>query len=295
VEEESSNTEAEDTPLTSLLKDGKIDYCKVMGNYQFSTASIDYSKHHYVSQILSSEKMSAKSKKMIRLMSEMSALSSSLPLSESSSVFARCDQSRLDVMKVMIVGPQGTPYENGLFEFDIFFNQNYPQAPPDVNLCTTGGGTVRFNPNLYECGKVCLSLLGTWSGGVEEQWNPSQSTLLQVLVSAQSLILVPEPFFNEPGWEVYRGTHYGDDQSGGYSENIRVQTMQHAMIGQLRNPPPEFADVVALHFWLKKDEILKQCERWRQSSNTMKTQMEATITNLTAELLKLPRPAQLPG
>lgn len=35
-----------------------------------------------------------------------------------------------------------------------------------VNLQTTGKGTVRFNPNLYNCGKVCLSLLGTslnWS------------------------------------------------------------------------------------------------------------------------------------
>ena len=29
-----------------------------------------------------------------------------------------------------------------------------------VNLQTTGGGSVRFNPNLYNCGKVCLSLLG---------------------------------------------------------------------------------------------------------------------------------------
>ena len=33
-----------------------------------------------------------------------------------------------------------------------------------------GSGTVRFNPNLYQNGKVCLSLLGTWSGGVDEQW-----------------------------------------------------------------------------------------------------------------------------
>ena len=41
----------------------------------------------------------------------------------------------------------------------------YPQVPPDVNSRTNGGGRVRFNPNLYNCGKVCLSLLGTWSGG----------------------------------------------------------------------------------------------------------------------------------
>jgi ubiquitin-protein ligase len=35
----------------------------------------------------------------------------------------------------------------------------------------------RLNPNLYHDGKVCLSLLGTWSG---PGWVPGQSTLLQV-------------------------------------------------------------------------------------------------------------------
>jgi hypothetical protein len=37
-----------------------------------------------------------------------------------------------------------------------------PPARPCVQctLLTTGHGTVRFNPNLYNCGKVCLSLLG---------------------------------------------------------------------------------------------------------------------------------------
>ena len=44
----------------------------------------------------------------------------------------------------------------------------------------TGGGTVRFNPNLYNCGKVCLSLLGTWSGGKGEGWDMNSSTALQV-------------------------------------------------------------------------------------------------------------------
>ena len=43
-----------------------------------------------------------------------------------------------------------------------------------------GGATVRFNPNLYNCGKVCLSLLGTWSGAKGETWDPSASSTLQV-------------------------------------------------------------------------------------------------------------------
>jgi hypothetical protein len=45
-----------------------------------------------------------------------------------------------------------------------------------VHFLTTGGGSVRFNPNLYNGGDVCLSLLGTWPG---PGWQPGQSTLLQ--------------------------------------------------------------------------------------------------------------------
>ena len=79
-----------------------------------------------------------------------------------------------------------------------------------MNLQTTGQGSVRFNPNLYNCGKVCLSLLGTWDGERGETWDPACSTVLQVIVSIQSLILVPQPYFNEPSFEQDMGTPMGD-------------------------------------------------------------------------------------
>jgi hypothetical protein len=67
---------------------------------------------------------------------------------------------------------------------------------------TTGQGQFRFNPNLYANGKVCLSLLGTWSGGAKgEEWNAKTSTTLQVCVSIMGLIMVTHPFYNEPGYE----------------------------------------------------------------------------------------------
>ena len=44
---------------------------------------------------------------------------------------------------------------------------------------------MRFNPNLYNCGKVCLSLLGTWSGGRGEGWDAHSSSALQARPRAQ--------------------------------------------------------------------------------------------------------------
>ena len=50
-----------------------------------------------------------------------------------------------------------------------------------------------MNPNLYEEGKVCLSILGTWAGDKSESWSAARSSLLQAFVSIQGLVLVKEP------------------------------------------------------------------------------------------------------
>ena len=41
-----------------------------------------------------------------------------------------------------------------MFEFDLYFPNGYPKCPPKVKFRTTGAGSVRFNPNLYNEGKV---------------------------------------------------------------------------------------------------------------------------------------------
>lgn len=93
-----------------------------------------------------------------------------------------------------MIGPVDTPYEDGLFAFDIHLPDTYPAAPPNVHYISHT--RERLNPNLYVEGKVCLSLLGTWHGHGSELWSVG-SSLLQVLVSIHSLVLNAEPYFNE--------------------------------------------------------------------------------------------------
>ncbi len=109
---------------------------------------------------MSSTSQTSAGKRTRRLAQEIVTLSTSLPLSLSSSVFLRNADERLDVMKVLITGPVDTPYSCGCFEFDVYFPQDYPGVPMSMNLQTTGNRSVRFNPNLYEEGKVCLSMRG---------------------------------------------------------------------------------------------------------------------------------------
>ena len=161
-----------------------------------------------------------------------------------------------------------------------------------VQLRTTGNGAVRFNPNLYNCGKVCLSLLGTWEG---PSWDPTSSTLLQVLVSIQALILVPDPYFNEPGHEASMRSSNGKSSSETYNRSIRPMTVQHAMLGQLK-PCMEsggneylsgvsnnssnifvFGDIIRKHFLIKKAFILKQLREWKLETTSAGLQLNKLL------------------
>ena len=205
---------------------------------------------------------------MIRLAQELADLSNSLPYEHTNAIFIRVDKSKADLMKVMIMGSSQTPYAHGAFEFDAYFEDTYPNGPPKINLCTTGGGNVRFNPNLYNNGKVCLSLLGTWQGRGGENWDPKLSTFLQVLLSIQSLIMTEDIYYNEPGLEVHAGTVQGEMENEGYSNVVRYCNIKYAMIEQMRNPPKGFETVVRRHFYLKKAEILAEAKQWIELAKT---------------------------
>ncbi|KAI6886565.1 hypothetical protein KC334_g15627, partial [Hortaea werneckii] len=156
---------------------------------------------------------------------------------------------------VLIVGPRGSPYENGLWEFDLLCGLDFPNKPPTLHFKTTDGGTVGCNPNLYPCGKVCLSLLGTWSG---EPWKAGQSTILQILVSIQAMIFCDEPWCNEPGRENQAETL----QSKEYSRGLRPHTIKAAMLDWMANKETVWSEVVRRHFEIHENEIVACVDEW---------------------------------
>ena len=142
-----------------------------------------------------------------------------------------------------------------VFAFDLQLPAAYPKEPPAMHY-HSWGITERLNPNLYENGKVCLSLLGTWSG---PGWDPESSTVLQLLVSLQGLVLVDKPYYNEPGNEKHAGTLEGEQQARSYNENAKLLSLQ-ATISAAKRPPAPFRAVLVEHFKAHADAMAKDLE-----------------------------------
>lgn len=114
------------------------------------------------------------------------------PLTENGIYYIHDDT---DMMKgyALIIGPSDTPYFGGNYFFEITYPYDYPHSPPKVKYCTNGNN-IRFNPNLYKCGKVCISLLNTWRG---DQWTSCQS--ISTILLTLCTLLCNNPLLNEPG------------------------------------------------------------------------------------------------
>ncbi len=267
-------------PVTEIVisSDNKEAYCQAMKKLQFGNYDIP-SAHRFMKYKDQKPSQTA----LMRILSEISSFKKDLPLNWESTIWTRVPKSNFHLFSFLISGPKDTPYENGLFEFHGYLPSDYPNTVPQVLLHTTGGGKVRFNPNLYDSGKVCLSILGTWSGQAGESWNPKTSTFLQVMVSIQSLILVEQPYFNEPGWEREMHTEKGKAASAMYSEERMPSTIKLAMTEMIKNPPNGFEEVVRTHFKMKKDEIINRTLIWEQKA----TKHQQTIKANRAELIDL--------
>jgi ubiquitin-protein ligase len=112
----------------------------------------------------------------------------------SNGIFIEFDETDILKAKALIIGPKDTIYDNAYLFFTIEFPKNYPFSPPILTYKSQN--KVRIHPNIYVNGKVCLSILGTWSG---PSWTHTMD-ITTVLLTIQSL-LDNNPLANEPGYE----------------------------------------------------------------------------------------------
>ena len=177
----------------------------------------------------------------------------------------------------LIIGPPDTPYEGGYYLFLFDFPQNYPFSPPKLTFYTNDG-LVRMHPNLYKNGKVCLSILNTWSG---ESWTGCQ-TISSVLLTIRS-IMTTDPLLHEPGFDKFHRDFYT------YSEIVRYKNIDIAMLYILKNEEfnvyfRELINIAKRDFidnYEKKIEIVKKSrEMFIKSENKIRQEGQVLCTNI---------------
>lgn len=174
------------------------------------------------------EKHDLSGKLLRRIQKEQRILSEALP----DGAYVRTWEGALNCLRLMLLGPLGSPYEYSPFVFDFYLDSNFPTEPPRVHFHSWTEGQGACNPNLYEDGKVCLSLLGTWPGDDKGETWTSNSTLLQIIVSLLGLVLVAKPYYNEAGYEARIGSLEYQIPSALYSERVFLRSrafIDHAL------------------------------------------------------------------
>ena len=80
-----------------------------------------------------------------------------------------------------IEGPQGTPYESGIFRVKLYIPSEFPQLAPKGYFITK-----IFHPNVSEKGEICVNTL-------KRDWNPKQWSLYNLFEVIKCLLIVPFP------------------------------------------------------------------------------------------------------
>jgi ubiquitin-protein ligase len=251
-------------------KESSDPYSNIFDSQSFMMYPSEFKTFHYKNL------SNINSEKILKIKKEINIIKKSITNNSEASIFFWVEKNNLNKMKFIITGPANTPYDQGLYIFDMTLPSEYPTKPPFVHF--SNNGSQRFNPNLYNCGKVCLSLLGTWRGEKGESWNSHTSTFFQILVSIQSQILIEEPYFNEPGYESFIGKTQGISNSKSYNDSIRKYNLDHAMNGLLEgilnknSSYPEFDYIIRNYFKFKKDKIINILNKWESeyTSNEIK-------------------------
>ncbi len=204
-------------------------------------------------------------KRTKRIMKELGELEKSKNILNESGIYFHYNESDVSVLYAMIIGPEGTPYEGGFYFFEFVYPAEYPMVPPVAKYCTQGTlydvreknlKYVRFNPNLYTCGKVCLSMLNTWDG---PGWTPT-CTITNVFVAIQGLVLNENPMENEPGYEGLQDDS-GKAKYRDYNQVIEYANFKIAVMGMYYSKPSEVMNVFQDSI---REYIIKNQDKYRR-------------------------------
>jgi ubiquitin-conjugating enzyme E2 Z len=188
------------------------------------------------------------------------------PLTENGIYYIHDDT---DMMKgyALIIGPSETPYFGGNYFFELNYPVDYPHSPPKVKYWTNANN-IRFNPNLYVCGKVCVSLLNTWRG---DQWTSCQ-TISTVLLTLCTL-LCNNPLLNEPG------VNKSHNDMSSYNEIIEFANIDVAVCDIVEKKHSVFMPFFENFYPFIKENFIKNYDKLLEIANKKNEEFKNTVVN----------------
>ena len=196
---------------------------------------------------------------------------------DSNGIYYKHDDENMMRGYALIIGPEDTVYADGYYFFDIDYPVDYPYRPPKVTF-RTNQDRVRFHPNMYVSGKVCLSMLNTWRG---EQWTSCQ-TISSILLTMCTLF-TNNPLLNEPGISM------GHPDIDKYNDIIEYKNIEIATLNIVAKHPSLyipmfdlFRNVILEKFIENKERIKKRIDELTntKSNQTITTRMYSMIFDL---------------
>jgi ubiquitin-protein ligase len=187
---------------------------------------------------------------MKRMIYEIKVYESQKDFLNNSGIYMEYDTNDLTNMKLLIIGPDKTPYSNGFYFFNIHFPMNYPFTPPRFKFLNAIDN-IRFHPNFYVDGYVCLSVLNTWG---KNEWSPCQN-IVSIASTIQS-VMNENPIINEPEFENETGTI-----SQNYCKIIEYYNLKGSVYKILKSPIYNFKKVIENYFLSNYDKYYKLIEK----------------------------------
>ena len=122
-------------------------------------------------------------------------------------------------IQLIINGPEGTPYENGYYDFRVYMTPYYPTKPPLVRLLTK-----IYHPNIDGQGAICLNILKDTTDQ-DDGWSP---TICLKNLALSLLGLLESPNIDDP-LDVNITNHFKKNPSEA-TKQAREWTIKYASI-----------------------------------------------------------------
>ncbi|KAG9235106.1 hypothetical protein BJ875DRAFT_529998 [Amylocarpus encephaloides] len=214
-------------------------------------------------------------------------------------MFLKVSPSYPQFMKALIIGLLGTPYEGGVFTFDVYIPPDYPKSAPRFKFIRPAAvkddfDYMSFHPSIGLAEKgatsftdkefppiiassVMLASINTLAESAgqdnKQKWDPRRGRIASALLDIRNKIFSDRtPWARDPSFNPHPSRI--QNARGDYNKFIQCKTVQQAMIPWIRsffdyelyyaNP---WRDLLRAYFGYNSAKVLKALQSWQEDGN----------------------------